>query len=188
MERQIEDLNQAAATNGLIIGIITSVIGIVIYYVAPSLMGSLSFGIGVSALSLVLYIIFTIDLRKKIGNFWSFRTALKGIFLMAFTAGIVNMAINFVFYRFIEPAAFEKISGFISESMAANYERFGMDQDKIDQMVALSLEKLKTQLKPGPMDLLKNLTIQILVQFIMSLIFAAIFKKEPPVFAPREEE
>jgi hypothetical protein len=187
MENNTEDLNKAAIINGLIIGIISTVIGIVIYYVAPSMMASLPFGIVMGVLSLVLYIIFTIDLRKKIGNYWSFRTALKGIFLMAFIAGTVNMIIINVFYKFIEPGAFEKISGYMADNLSQNLERMGMEQDKIDQMVAQSLEKLKSQLNPGVADLFKNFGMQILVQFIMSLIFAAIFKKDPPVFRKEEE-
>jgi hypothetical protein len=188
MEKTLESLNKTASTNGVIIGIISSVITIVTYYVGPRLMGSVSYGIGLGVLSLVLYIIFTIDLRRKIGGHWEFREALKGIFLMAFVAGILNMAINFIFYKFIEPGAYEKVSGYIADSLAQNYEKMGMDQEASDKMVAISLTKLKSQLDPGPMDLLKNLSIAILVQFILSVIFATIFKKSRPVFVQAAEE
>jgi hypothetical protein len=188
MEKNMESLNKTASTNGLIIGIITSAVGIVVYYVMPSMMGSISFGVGVGLLSLLLYIVFTLDLRKKVGNYWSFREALKGIFLMAFVAGVVNMLINLIFYKFIEPGAYEKIAGYVGDSMTQNFERFGMDQEKIDQAVAQGLQRLKSQFNPGVMDIFKNLTMQILVQFVMSLIFAAIFKKEHPIFIQKAEE
>jgi len=188
MEKTLDDLNKTARSNGLIIGIISTVIGIVIYYVSPASMASISLGIGLGLFSLVLYIFFTIDLKKKIGGYWSFREALKGIFLMAFIAGIVNIAINFVFYKFIEPTAYDKVSGYVADGLTQTYEKMGMDQDKIDQFVAMGLEKLKSQLKPGLMDEIKNLGAAILVQFVMSLIFAAIFKKDPPVFVQTTEE
>jgi hypothetical protein len=38
------------------------------------------------------------------------------------------------------------------------------------------------------MQFFKNLGIAIIVQFVMSLIFAAIFKKEEPIFASTMEE
>jgi ABC-type spermidine/putrescine transport system permease subunit I len=41
MEFSIENLNKAASTNGLIIGIISTVIGVVTYYVFPSMLGSI---------------------------------------------------------------------------------------------------------------------------------------------------
>ena len=89
MELSLENLNKAAGTNGVIIGILSIVIGVVTYYVFPQLLGSISFGIGSLVVSLLIYIFFTLDLRKKIGGFWSFREALKGIFLMAFIAGLL---------------------------------------------------------------------------------------------------
>lgn len=188
MELSVQNLNKAASTNGVIIGILSAVIGVVTYYVFPSLLGSMSFGIGTLVVSLLIYIFFTLDLRKKIGGFWNFREALKGIFLMAFVAGLLYSAVNYVFYKFVEPDAFEKISGFVESGMSKTFESMGMDQDKIDEAVSKQVEGLKGQYDPTPMQFLKNLGIAVLVQFVMSLIFAAIFKKETPVFAVVQEE
>lgn len=188
METSLQDLNKASATNGLVIGFLSSVIGVVTYYVMPSLLGSLYFGIGLGVVSLLIYIFFTLDLRKKIGGYWNFREALKGIFLMAFVGGLLYSAVNYVFYKFVEPDAFEKISGFIEEGMSKTFGNMGMEQDQIDEAVSKQVETLKTQYDPTPMEFLKNLGISILVQFVMSLIFAAIFKKEAPVFASISEE
>ncbi|MEJ7778190.1 MAG: DUF4199 domain-containing protein [Daejeonella sp.] len=188
MEPSLLNLNKAAVNNGLIIGIISAVIGIVTYYMFPSLMGSIWFGIGMLIVSLLIYIFFTIDLRKKIGGYWSFRQALKGIFLMAFVAGILYSVVNYVFYKFAEPDAFERVSEFVEAGVTKSLESMGMDQDQIDEAVSKQLESLKAQLDPSPTDLLKNLGISILIEFIMSLIFAAIFKKEAPVFASVEDD
>ena len=64
MELSLENLNKAASTNGVIIGILSTVIGVVTYYVFPSLLGSMSFGIGTLVVSLLIYIFFTLDLNK----------------------------------------------------------------------------------------------------------------------------
>lgn len=188
MEVSLQNLNKAAVTNGIIIGILSSVIGVVTFYMFPSLLGSMSFGIGTLVVSLLIYIFFTLDLRKKIGGYWSFREALKGIFLMAFVAGLLYSIVNYVFYKFIEPDAFLKISGFVEEGMSKTFESMGMEQDKIDEAVSKQVEGMKAQYDPTPLQFLKNLGIAVLIQFVMSLIFAAIFKKEAPVFAPVEEE
>lgn len=188
METNLENLNKAAVTNGVIIGILSVVIGIVTYYVAPSMMGSAYYGIGLMLVSLILYILFTIDLRKKIGGYWSFRQALRGIFLMAFTAGLLGMIINFLFYKFIEPGAYEKISGYLVDGLTKTYENLGMEQDKIDEAIETSLKSMKSQFDPSFTDLLRNLGVAVILQFVMSLIFAAIFKKERPVFSSVVEE
>lgn len=188
MELSLQNLNKAASTNGVIIGILSSVIGVVTYYMFPSMLGSMSYGIGILIVSLLIYIFFTIDLRKKIGGYWNFREALKGIFLMAFVAGILYSVVNYVFYKFVEPDAFEKISGYVESGMSQTFENMGMEQDKIDEAVSKQVEGLKGQYDPTPMQFLKNMGIAVLVQFVMSLIFAAIFKKEPPVFAAVQED
>lgn len=188
MELSLQNLNKSAVTNGIIIGILSSVIGIVTFYVFPSLLGSMSFGIGTLVVSLLIYIFFTLDLRKKIGGYWNFREALKGIFLMAFVAGLLYSIVNYVFYKFIEPDAFVKISGFIEEGMSKTFESMGMEQEGIDQAVSKQVEAMKAQYDPTPLQFLKNLGIAVLIQFVMSLIFAAIFKKEAPVFAPVQDE
>lgn len=188
MEPSLQNLDKAAVNNGLIIGVLSAIIGIVTYYIFPHLFGSMWFGIGNMIFLLIVYIFFTIDLRSKIGNFWSFREALRGIFLMSFVAGILLAVINYLFYQFIEPGAFDKIAGFVEAGATKTFESMGMDQDQIDEAVGKQIEGMKGQFNPTPIQLLKNLGIGILVQFIMSLIFAAIFKKEAPMFAPVDEE
>ena len=188
MELSLENLNKAASTNGVIIGILSTVIGVVTYYVFPSLLGSMSFGIGTLVVSLLIYVFFTIDLRKKIGGFWTFKEALKGIFLMSFIAGLIYSLANVVFYKFIEPGAFEKIAGFMESGMSQTFENMGMEQEKIDEAVAKQIEGIKAQYDPTFAQFFKNLGIAVIIQFVMSLIFAAIFKKEAPVFASTGED
>jgi len=179
--------NKLAINNGLFIGGISAVLNILIYYIYPQMMGNTLYGIFMMFIAMGLYIFFTIDLRKKIGGFWSFKEALKGIFLMSFIAGLLSTFVNFVFYKFIEPGAFEQISGIILENLSVTYEKLGMDQDTIDKTIEKVLESMKSQFNPSFVDLLKTLGIGVLIQFIMSLIFAAIFKKEQPIFTSTEE-
>lgn len=188
MELSLENLNKSAANNGLIIGILSAVLGIVIYYVAPALFGSMWFGFAQMAFFLLIYIFFTIDLRKKIGGYWNFKQALKGIFIMAVVANILASVINYIFFKFVEPGGFAKISGYIEEGMTKSFENMGMDADAADAEVAKMVERMKGQFDPTPMEALQNLGIAILVAFVMSLIFAAIFKKEAPIFAPIEDD
>jgi hypothetical protein len=179
--------NKLAINNGLFIGGISAVLNILIYYIYPQMMGNTLYGIFMMFIAMGLYVFFTIDLRKKIGGFWSFKEALKGIFLMSFIAGLLSTFVNFVFYKFIEPGAFEQISGIIIENLSVTYEKLGMDQDTIDKTIEKVLESMKSQFNPSFVDLLKTLGIGVLIQFIMSLIFAAIFKKEQPIFTSTEE-
>jgi len=183
MENSIENLNRTAVNNGLILGAITFCINVVVYYAYPSAMGSTSFGILSLIVALILYIYFIIDLRKKIGGFWSFKEALKGIFLMTIVSALLGAVLQFIFYKFIEPNAYDKISGYVLNSLTETYSKLGMDQDTIDKTVEKINESLKSQFNPSIGDFFKTLGISVVIQFILSLIFAAIFKKEQPLFA-----
>ena len=187
MEEPIENLNNLAAKNGLIVGLIGFVITILTFYMAPAMLGSTMYGIGMMVVSLIIYIIFTIDLRRKIGGYWSFKDALRGIFLMAFVAGVVSLGANYIFYNFIEPNAYDKIAGFVSDGLSETFEKLGMDQEQIDKQLEQMQDSLRAQYKPTIMDLLKSLGLAILMEFVLSLIFAAIFKKDRPVFAEVSE-
>jgi hypothetical protein len=187
MEESLENLNKLAAKNGLVVGLIGFAITILTYYVMPAQLGSPMYGIGVMVVSLILYIIFTLDLRKKIGGYWSFKDALRGIFLMAFVAGVVGLVANYLFYNVIEPDAYDKISGYVSQGLSETYENLGMSQEQIDETVEKMQESLKSQYSPTLGDLFKSLGLAILMEFVLSLIFAAIFKKDRPVFAEVSE-
>lgn len=188
MEDSLQNLNKAALNNGLIIGVLSAVIAMVTYYMFPSMLGSMGYGLGTLVLTLVIYILFTIDLRKKIGGYWSFREALKGIFLMSFVAGLFYAVFNLLFYKLIEPNAFEKISGFVEQGMSRTFENMGMQQEQIDEAVGKQVESMRSQYDPGAKDFFRNLGIAVIIEFVMSLIFAAIFKKELPVFAPVNDQ
>ncbi len=183
----MQNLNKTAINNGFVIAAVGIAIQLLLYYAAPNLLGSFVTGIVIWIILLVLYIIFTLDIRKKIGGFWSFKDALKGIFLMSLIANVSSSIFNFLFYKFVEPGAYDKVSGIITESTTSTLEKMGMSQDQIDKGIEGALKSLKAQYQPSLLDFLKNIAIAILIGFVMSLIFAAIFKKNPPMFVPVDE-
>jgi hypothetical protein len=184
----MENLNKHSINNGVILGILSLALQIIIYYAAPSIIGSITFSVVISIFSLLIYIFFTIDLKKKIGGFWTFKEALKGIFVMSLIGNALSSVANFVFFKFIEPDAFEKLSPSIEQQAIANLEKFGItDQKAIDAGVEQALAQVKSIYQPDLKSFAISFATIIIVGFIMSLIFAAIFKKNPPMFAPVEE-
>ncbi|RKD17036.1 hypothetical protein BCY91_02480 [Pelobium manganitolerans] len=183
-----ELLKKTAISNGLVIAAITIAIQLITYYAAPQLLGATWYGILITFISLIIYVVFTFDMRKKIGGYWTFKEALSGIFIMSVIANLSSSVFNFVFYRFIEPGAYDKVKTYVEDGITSTFEKMGMSGDQLDEAIEKSLESLKAQYLPTFGDFFKNLVIAILVGFVFSLIFAAIFKKNPPMFAPVEGE
>lgn len=182
------NLRSLALKNGLIWAAINIAIFLVIYYVKVDLMGSFAFT-GIQMLvGIGLAVYFCMDMRKQIGGYWSFKDALGSIFLMFIVQAAIVYFFTIIFGKYIEPGYVVKMKDIMQNTATTMLEKMGMDQEKIDQAVADMEKKSDAQFNPGFFDMLKSLAFIAFGYFIGALIFAAIFKKEPPVFASAPEE
>lgn len=187
------NLNTASArkiamNNALIWALINIIIFLLVYYASPSLMGNFAYGFIQLAIAIGLAIYFTLDLRKKIGGYWSFREALGHIFLMFMVQAIVVTLFTTVFGKWIEPSYADTMREISLNATTRMAETFSSDQEQIDKIIEEAEKNIEKQVNPGFMDVLKGLAIAAIFYFIGALIFAAIFKRNPPVFASVEEE
>ena len=181
-------MNKNAAINGLLIAAINIAVQIIVFYSMPQLFGEMYFSGILMVLNILIYVLFTLNLKKKAGEYWPFKIALKTIFTMALVANTVSLMFTSLFYKFIEPGAYDKIIVIITDSATTMYEKMGMSEDLIEKAIKDVEKQFQSQYNPSIMDFVKSLAISILVGFVMSLIFAAIFKKNPPMFKTIEEE
>lgn len=184
----MENMDKNAATNGLFIAGINIALQIIVYYTMPELFGKMYFSGILMVLNILIYVFFTFDLKKKNGEYWPFKEALKSIFIMSLVANIISLIFTSLFYKFIEPDAYDKIIVIITDNLTTMYEKMGMSEDQITKALKDVEKQFKSQYNPTILDFIKSLGISVLVGFVMSLIFAAIFKKNPPMFKPIEEE
>lgn len=179
--------NNHAVINGFIIAGINIALQIIVYYTMPELFGKMYFSGILMLINILIYVFFTLDLKKKVAPYWPFKDALKSIFIMALVANTVSLVFTSLFYKFIEPGAYDKIIVIITDNVTLMYEKMGMSEDLIEKALKDVEKQFKSQYNPTILDFIKSLGISILVGFVMSLIFAAIFKKNPPIFKPIEE-
>ncbi|WP_051189779.1 DUF4199 domain-containing protein [Daejeonella oryzae] len=177
-----------AINNALIWAAINIAIFLLIYYVKPELMGSFVFtGIQI-LIGIGLAVYFCLDMRKQVGGYWSFKEALGSIFLMFFVQAIIVFFFTIIFAKFLEPDYAVKMKEIVSVSTQEMLEKMGMDQDKIDEAMAESDKRLEEQFNPGIKQILIGLATVAIMYFVGALIFAAIFKKDRPVFLNSPEE
>ncbi|MFB2118493.1 DUF4199 domain-containing protein [Parapedobacter sp. 2B3] len=179
---------KVAITNALIWAVINIIIFLLVYYASPTLMANPAFGFITIAIGIGLAIYFTIDLRKKIGGYWSFREALGNIFLMFIVQVVISTAFTTAFAKWIEPDYANMMREVTLNATTQMAETFSSDQEVIDKMIEEAEKSIEKQVNPGLMDFIQGLAIAAIFYFIGALIFAAIFKRERPVFAPVDEE
>ncbi|MEH6306015.1 DUF4199 domain-containing protein [Olivibacter sp. CPCC 100613] len=185
-------LRKEGAKLGIGLGILMIVLTIIpmYYYASSSSFWMVIIGPVITGffLPLVLAILFTFRLRRKIGGYWSFRQAVIGVFFMLLVASVISSISGFVFEKYVEPDMRERYMRNIANNSIEYMEKSGADAEQIDAQ----LEKIDEQIeKAGEVNVvnsLRGLLISIIVVFVIALIFGALFKKERPIFQTISEE
>lgn len=181
------NLKKLAFANGLIWAAINVAIFLITYYVKPDWIGSVFYQIVQLLIGIALGIYFSIDMRRKIGGYWSFKEALSSIFLMFVTQALIVFFFTLIFGKFLEPGYAVKMKEIMVNNMTNMMEKLGSSQEQIDEALAKNDETFSKQFDPGPKELLVGIAGVMIMYFIGALIFAAIFKKDRPVFVNTEE-
>ena len=136
--------------------------------------------IGNQALSYIIYLIIGVgiylamnEFKKENQGFISYGQGLGVGTLMSAISGLISNFFSMAYMKFIDPTITDQIMKKAVEDM----EKKGMPDEQIDQ----AMEMAKMFMNPGAMFVL-GLLGTILVGFIMSLIIAAIVKKDKSVF------
>lgn len=172
--------------SGLILGVAMFVLGIALLFL---MQGADSFWTMVIIFPLVFLVIGPIvlsvficrNLRKNIGGYWTFKQALKSIFIVFFVGWLVSFGLNLLYTKVIDTTSTERMQEHIKEKTIAFMKNQNVDQDKLDEESAKMDDQFAKQNEFTAKSVFKNVTIGISIIFVFALIFAAIFKRERPV-------
>jgi hypothetical protein len=93
---------------------------------------------------------------------------------------------DFVLYTLIDPNLSDQVIVWTQEKTVAMMESMGTPDEEIDKAMA-KMESMEGQnlFTPGRMAL--SFFSSLLVQAVLAALFAAVFKKNKPLFAPADE-
>ena len=172
-----------AFNNGLIWAAINIAIFLITYYVKPEWMAAIGYQIIQFLIGFGLAVYFCLDLRKSIGGYWSFKEALGAIFIMFLTQALAVYFFTILFGKVLEPEYMVRMEEIRVSATTSMMERMGESQEKIDE----ALEKTADQATMSAKNILVGIAGVIIMYFIGALVFAAVFKKDPPLFANTDE-
>lgn len=187
-------IRKNALISGLILGGALLVLGIFTFYFITSMTTSIwmiSFGPLVLSiiLPLVLAVIISIDLRKKSGGYWTFKQATTAMFIMFLVCyAVQSIGRDAIFGTLIEPQMVEKTKTAVVNATSAMMEKSGADQAKIDSKMAEIEKQFDAQNNVTIGKRVQGIGINVMLIFVVALIFGAIFKKDPPLFNVIDEE
>jgi hypothetical protein len=184
METLDQKIKKAGATNGLLIGFIFLVTSIFLFYFITAmttnyLMITIVGPVVISFLVPIgVAIWLCLDLRKKIGGFWSFKQATTGIFIMFFVGSLVSTIGSLGFSTLIEPDMAQKMKTVMVNGTTEMMKKRGVDQDTIDKQAQSISDSMDKQSSHSVGAISKSIGISIIIDFVLALIFGAIFKRE----------
>jgi hypothetical protein len=189
-----QELRKKAAGTGVLLGLVVMVLSIFSFYFITSIATSfwlVSFGplIFSVTLPIIVAVLFSIDLRKKIGGYWNFRQAVTGFFVMFLVCYAINyVGTNLLFAKVIEPQMVKKTQDAVLKASEEMMEKQGIDQAQIDDRLDNVKKKFEEQRENTPTKIASSFGISLIFIFVIAMIFAAILKKEPPLFTVSEEQ
>ncbi|QBR13002.1 DUF4199 domain-containing protein [Sphingobacterium sp. CZ-2] len=178
-------LKKKAITYGIILGVVSVVLAIASMYITINGTTLMSSAIQAGAVNyipfLILVTVFSKSLRTANGGYWSFSVALKNIFIMLAVTALIGTLATMIM-NWTMPQLQEQVLDKTRNMTIEYYESINASDEAIDTIVA-ELDKQRDAL--GSLSIGQNilgLFIYFLVYFVLALIFAAIFKKEKPMF------
>lgn len=161
---------------GVIFGMVNVLIYLLVYLIEKSLLVNMWFSITVFFINLFLLVYPLVSKRKELGGIISFNDAFLICFIIFLGGILIQNIFNYILYNFIDTGLAEYIKQKAIESALSMMEKFGAPQDKIDE----TLTKLQNEdFSQTPTRISKQFLFSILFGGAISLIIAAIFKRNP---------
>jgi len=176
--------------NGLLIAAVTVVLNVVLYIMDPTMQfTSWWIGILVFILVIVLLVVLGIDIRKKIGGYWSFPDAFKSEVIMGAIIAVIGVTYNFIIFKFVNPELPVKANNAMLESLTAQLSKSNMSEDKIDEYTkTFKNGEFIGKLQPTLSNELKSIVFALILYIVIALIIGACIKKKAPLYATPVDE
>lgn len=180
-------VKQQAIPNGLLLGVLMLVLSIIAFYIMISsnsfwVVSLTPFSLSI-IVPIILAVIFCFTLRKKVGGYWTFRQATTGIFIMFILAYLVQfIGRDLIFAKIVEPQMVEKTQNAVKKATLGYLNKSGLDQTKIDEQEEKIDKQFDAAKKSTVVSIISGVAISVLLVFVISAIFGALFKKDPPLF------
>lgn len=158
---------QVGIKYGLITGVIVIVYTVLLYLIGEAMNMWLGF---LSFIFIITLMIFGMkEYKRNQEGYLEFKEGLAIGTLIVAISSLLSQIFNYVYMNFIDPSMIEQIGERTREMM----EKFGMDEDKIEQAVTEAQSKMAS-----PLSILWGILGALVMGFIISLIISAIMQNK----------
>jgi hypothetical protein len=179
-------IRRVSAIKGIFLGIVLLVVNILSYYLLISTTGNawvivFSPVIFSVAIPIIAVLIFCFYLRKSIGGYWVYRQAVTGIFIMFVVCYAIQVVgKDVIFAKVVEPDMINKTQTAMLNATNVMLKKSGANQAAIDKKKAEIQKQMDDQKNITVGAIIQGYVITLLFLFLFALIFATLFRKNPP--------
>lgn len=181
----LENLKPEAAKNGIGFGLIALILGVISSYVLVSTTSLAMIFISPIVISVIVPIIIAVffarDLRKKIGGYWNLRQATSGMFIMFLVSYVISVSGNFIFNKLIEKDMTSRIQTSVVNASLQLMKNQGASEEEVDKKESEMNAEFEKKTNGTFMQTVQGHLIGVIIIFVVSLIFGAAFRKDPPL-------
>lgn len=172
-----KSLKSSSINYGVYLGIILAALTVIGYAIDLSLFTKWWFGVGIMLLVIIFGIVSSMNGRKLLGGFMSFKQAFTAYFIAVAIGILINSIISIVIFNFIDPESAITLQDMLIENQAETLRNFGQSEEAIDGVVA--------QMREGGnmysiSNILQGIAFQLIGFSIVGLIVALVVKRKDP--------
>lgn len=186
---QLENtIRRIAAIKGIFLGIVLLTVSILSYYLLVYASGNgwlivfspLIFSV---IIPIIFVLIFSFNLRKSIGGYWTFKQAATGIFIMFAVCYVIQVVgKDVIFAKFVEPEMVNRTEAAMLNASSVMLKKSGAKQTEIDQKKAEIQKQFNDQQNITIGGIIQGYVIIIILLFALALVFATLLKRNPPEY------
>ena len=170
---------KGAIKSGVIIGLISILITLIVYLASPDLFAVWWFGICLIVLIIVLVTVFGVKFRNANTGYLSFGQSFLYCWLSFVVAGLFGSIFSILLYEVIDPDLPNFIINESIKNTAEIMRGFGANEASLDLQIEQMEKDLPANFQVG--GIIKNFFIMAVVYAVISLITGLIVKKNEPI-------
>lgn len=173
-------INKESVRDGLYVGLINVAISLIAWLFDPLFFFKhTASGFVLVALVLGLQCLFLIQIRRTLGNFWSFGEAFRASMIIVLISTAIYTLWQALLFNVLDPTLGARAQQAILDMVSETFEKMGRGAN-----ADAAIEKMKSQdMNPGHMgNIFKNFLTGIAFWAVLSVILAAIFQRKKPMF------
>jgi len=178
MTSQTVTRSNVGMTYGLIAGLAMIVLSLCLYLAGVKIFTNMTLGLIGYLVIILLAVMAGMKQRNQQGGYLTFAEALKTVFLVFVLAFLLQTIFNYVLFNYIDTSFRDAVTQVTMEKTEAMMRRFGAPDSDIEK----AMESISSTDSYSIKNLGIGFAMMCIVFFLVSLIIAAIVKKNRPPF------